>query len=123
MRLGLGERKKGLSGYCRRHVVAQRMRVNWIAKQDRPVEDKGNQAIGIVNDGKRRHRAGRDAERLHQHIGAAKGQVALRAKPVLQRLKVHRALLIHSDEPHPPFLVAQEQVLYVAALKLAAFGL
>ena len=76
----------------------------------------------VVDQRERRHRAGDDAEHLHQQLGPAERK-ARRAERLRQRLQVDRALVQRDDQPQLGLLVLEEQALAMAARQVAAVSL
>ena len=58
------------------------------------VEHDRHPAVGVVDGGERRHRAGHDAERLHQQVGGAEREAARGPEPAVQGFQLDRGVFL-----------------------------
>lgn len=105
------------------HVVAERMRVDELGVEQLPVKQHVDPACGIIDDCKRRHRAGRDAEHLPQHLHAAERKAAAGTEMAAQRLEVDRLAFERCQKPETLFPVSEKKIFGVSACKGAAQNL
>src|ERR1700722_18882977 len=103
----------------RRAGVFERMIVERVVRQHRPLQNHRDPTRGVVDRGERRYAARPHAEHLVEQRGRAERE-ARRAEPVGQRLEIDAAFLERDDEPQPGFLVLEEQALAVPAGQCAA---
>ncbi len=94
------------------------MDVDRVLGHQRLVDDHTDLGLPVIDEAKRRYRARNHAQMLHQALSTAEGD-APGAEPLGQRLQVDPAILLGHHQPHPALLVAQEQVLHMAAGELA----
>jgi hypothetical protein len=104
----------------RRHRVGQRMRIDRGVRHQRRVEHHRDPLRGVVDRAERRHRAGRNTERFHHQVRGAEREPAGRAQSPVQRLQLDGGVLQRGDEEQRALLVAEKQVLGVAAGDAAA---
>ena len=102
------------------HGVPQRVKIEPRMRHHGGVEHHGDPPGGVVDRRERRHRAGLDAERLAHQVGRAEREAAVCAKRAVQRFQLDRGVLERAHQEQRALLVAQEQVLGVAARDLAA---
>ena len=72
----------------------------------------------VVDEGKRRDRAGRHAQNLHQQLGLAEAE-AVAAERLVQALEVDMCTAERDDKEQAALLVLEKQVLGVPARQLA----
>jgi hypothetical protein len=102
------------------HVVGQGVAMQGVHRQERPVQHRLHLMRLVIDEGERRHRARQHPQIGHEPVGTAEGKLVA-ADPGRQRLQIHAARLLHHDQPHlVALLVAQEQVLDMAAGQVAA---
>jgi hypothetical protein len=89
-----------------------------IALEGGAIDDCGHQDLAVVGQTERRDGARLDTEMAAQPIRAAEREVAGVEDPG-ERLQIDRAILLCHHQPHPPLLVAEEEVFEVGPLDAA----
>ena len=84
------------------------------------IEHHGDAGSGVVDGAERRHRAGRHAPDFLQQIGRAEGKAAAGAQRPVQAFEVDGRVFQRHHQIERIFLVAQKQILAVAARHFAA---
>ena len=84
------------------------------------VEHHGDAAWRVVDGAERRHRAGLDAPDFAQQVGRAEREAPAGAEPPVQGLELDLGVFQRHHQKKRVLLVAQEQVLGVAAGNLPA---
>ena len=102
------------------HSVDQRVVIESVVRHHGGVENNRDPAIVVIDGTERRHRARLHAPDLAQQIGRAEGKPAIGAEQAVQPFEVDGGVFLRHHQVKLIFLVAQEQVLGVAAGNLAA---
>src|SRR5690625_655810 len=94
------------------------MNVHRVMLQDGTVDYQFDLLQAIVDHCQRRHGARPDTQETHEPLGLAEGQ-APAAELVAQCLQIDLPVFRTGDQPHGALLVAQKEVLGMAARQLA----
>ena len=117
---GFEEFEQPVARNRRRPGIDQGMKVEHLVRHHGGVEHHRDAAGVVVDGGERGHRAGLDAEQFAHQLGRAEREPAGRAQQPVQRFQLDRRVFQRHDQESRTLLVAQEQVLGVAAGDRAA---
>jgi hypothetical protein len=99
----------------RRRGIHQRMKIKRLMRQQRRVEHDAHAALLVIDRREWRDRAGQDTEHLLHQLGRAERKPARGAELAMQRTQFDWRIFGRNDKVGRALLVAQKQILGMAA--------